>query len=418
MTSKSSKTQKILNEQLKLIKLSQVEVSEINKIGKEFCEQLRKRLKNKKIKGEVFIGGSLAKNTLVKKDIYDIDVFVRFNEQKNISRLKEIITNAKKIHGSRDYYQIKRKNIIIEIIPVLKISKPEDSINVTDLSYFHVNYILEKIKNNKKLVDEIILAKSFAHAQNCYGAESYINGFSGYALELLICHYKSFLNFIKEISRLDIKKRLIIDDAKFYKNKKVMDEINKAKINFIILIDPTFKERNALSSLSKETLIKFQDECRSFLKSPSSKFFIKKPVFEDFKKYKNVKIVKIKTKKQAGDISGTKSKKFFGFFVSRLKKYFNIKKSDFDYNEEKNIANFYFFLDKKRLEVIKGPPITSVNNLNNFKRVHKNAFIKNGFAYAKLTYNLTFNQWFKSFLRKDKKIIKEMAVREVRLASV
>ncbi|MBD3252791.1 hypothetical protein GF386_03610, partial [Candidatus Pacearchaeota archaeon] len=54
---------------------------------------------------------------------------------------------------------------------------------MTDLSYFHVNHILKKIKKNKNLSDEIRLAKKFAYSQNCYGAESYIHGFSGYALE-------------------------------------------------------------------------------------------------------------------------------------------------------------------------------------------------------------------------------------------
>ena len=145
MLNTRSKIKKILKEQLELIKLSESEINRINKVGREFAEELREKLKNKKIKGEVFIGGSLAKKTLVKKDIYDIDVFVRFYEQKDIPRLKEILLKAKKVHGSRDYYQIKRKDIVIEIIPVLKISKPEESINVTDLSYFHVNYILKKI---------------------------------------------------------------------------------------------------------------------------------------------------------------------------------------------------------------------------------------------------------------------------------
>ncbi len=64
-----------------------------------------------------------------------------------------------------------------------------------------------------------MLAKTFAHACDCYGAESYINGFSGYALELLICHYKTFSKFLKEIIKID-NNQIIIDDAKFYKTKK------------------------------------------------------------------------------------------------------------------------------------------------------------------------------------------------------
>ena len=55
------------------------------------------------------------------------------------------------------------------------------------------------------------------------------------------------------------------------------------------------------------------------------------------------------------------------------------------------------------------------HNLTNFKKVHPKAFIKNGFAYVKLNHNLTFNQWFKQFLKKDKKIIREMGVKEIKL---
>jgi len=54
----------------------------------------------------------------------------------------------------------------------------------------------------KKILDEIRIAKAFCYANNCYGAESYISGFSGYALELLVYHYKSFLKFIKSMVKL------------------------------------------------------------------------------------------------------------------------------------------------------------------------------------------------------------------------
>jgi tRNA nucleotidyltransferase (CCA-adding enzyme) len=276
-----------------------------------------------KIKAEVFLGGSLAKNTLVKKDFYDIDIFVRFDrsyDNRISDILGKLLKDAKRIHGSRDYYQKNIGNIIIEIIPVININKPEQAVNVTDLSYFHVNYILKKIKKIKNLENEIKLAKTFAHAQNVYGAESYINGFSGYAIELLIVHYKTFLNFLKEITKTDFSKgKMIIDTEKLYKNnQELINSINPSKVfSPIILIDPTYKERNALSSLSKETLYKFQKSSRSFLKKPSKSFFIKKKISKDFKD-SETKIISIKTNKQSGDIAGTKSKKFYNFLTSQL----------------------------------------------------------------------------------------------------
>lgn len=412
----------IINQVLANIRPEENILIKINNIAKDFCFNLEEKLKKNKINAEVFVGGSLAKNTLVKKNKYDIDVFVRFDKKYKDSKISGILgnileKNAKKIHGSRDYYQLMDNRIIIEVIPVMKIKNPKEAVNVTDFSYFHVNYIAKKISKDKKLPDEIILAKAFAHAQDAYGAESYINGFSGYALELLVCHYGSFLGFIKEIADLSNEK-LIIDDARFYKKKQdVLIEMNEAKIlNPIILIDPTFKERNALASLSLETLSKFKKSCSEFLKNPSSEFFERKNVFEELnKKFKNLRIVSVKTNKQKGDIAGTKSKKFFNFFVREAGKEFEIKQREFDYDENKNIAYFYFVFDKKGEEIFKGPPITEARGITGFKKAHPEAFIKNGFAYAHVSHKLSFEKFFKKFMKKNKKIIDEMNITEINI---
>jgi len=145
------------------------------------------------------------------------------------------------------------------------------------------------------------------------------------------------------------------------------------------------------------------------LRKPSSEFFVKKNVYDEFKKHDPV-ILTVKTNKQAGDIAGTKSKKFFDFFLFQLKKEFEIKKSGFEYNEEANIATYYIVHSKKKDEVVKGPPVTAVNNLSRFKKVHPKAFIKKGFAHVKLKHDLKFDEWFKEFLKKEKKVLKDMSI--------
>ena len=324
----------ILKEEIKKLELDKEKFKEIIKVSNNFCKNLKKNLNQKKINASVFIGGSLAKKTLVKTEdnFYDVDVFVRFDKKysdKNISLLLESVLpeNKIKVHGSRDYFIIKFNEIIIEVIPVLKINNPKEAKNVTDLSYFHVNYILKKIKNKKSLSNEIKLSKIFCYANNCYGAESYIKGFSGYALELLICHYGSFLNFITSISK-NKGEKIIIDDLKFYKNKKeILMHMNESKLTSpIILIDPTCKERNALAGLSDETFQKFKKICIDFLKKPSKDFFKRKDISEELrKKFKDLKIISVETDKQKGDIAGTKLKKFFNFFNLELEKEFKIK---------------------------------------------------------------------------------------------
>jgi len=406
---------KILKEQIELIK-PEKEISEkINKITKDFCEDLRKKLKRKKIKAEVFVGGSLAKNTLIRKDKYDVDIFVRFDKKyqdKEISRLLEkVLEKARRIHGSRDYFQKSEGKIIFEIIPVVKIPKPEQARNITDLSYFHVSYITNKIRKNKKLADEIRLAKTFCYSQNCYGAESYIKGFSGYALELLVCYYGSFLKFVKAVRD---KQQVVIDPAKFYKNKQeTMLELNESKLQSpIIFVDPTFKERNALAALSLETFNKFKQICNSFLKNPSEKFFEKQNIENELKKkYKDLIITEVKTSKQKGDIAGSKLKKFYDFFIRKAEKNFDIKVNGFEYIENKNMGKIYVSLKQKNEIIISGPPVTAVEHLVKFKKKHRKCFIKKGKVYAKEK-TLSFSRFLENL--KKEKAIKEMGITKIK----
>jgi tRNA CCA-adding enzyme len=420
-----SKIKQVLDKQILLVKPDKEILDKIEKISKEFCKNLKEKLKSKKIEAEVFIGGSIAKGTLIKKKKYDIDLFVRFSEKyksKNISELlKKIVgSKGKKVHGSRDYFKIKIKDIEIELIPVLKIKKPEDAENITDLSYFHVNYVLKQIKNNKNLNDEIRLAKAFAHAQNSYGAEGYIHGFSGYSLELLISYYKSFYNFIKAIA--DSKnEKIIIDPARFYRNKNVLMFLNESKTQSpIILIDPTNKDRNALAGLNNETFEIFKKACIEFIKNPNNEYFITKNIDEELRrKYKNkLKIIKIKSTAQKGDIAGTKSKKFFEFLVFKLEKEFNISLKEFSYDDEKNIALSYFILESKEEEIVKGPPINFVENLKKFKKVHPNSFIKDYFAYVPISHGLSLEQFLNKFKKKEKTIIKAMKIKEIKVIKI
>ena len=227
-------TKEILNKEIERVKLTSDEMKNIESLAKKINDSIKKRLDKKKINAQVFIGGSLAKKTIIKKPSYDIDIFLRFDKGYSEEQIKKFMrkifflfsvkgyrTSVKKIHGSRDYYSIvlkKYHNLKFEIVPILKINSPEEARNITDLSFFHVNYIKKQFEKDKNIISQILLAKSFCYAQKCYGAESYVNGLSGYALELLLSYYKDFFRFTKEIA--EAKEKIIIDPAKHYKNKE------------------------------------------------------------------------------------------------------------------------------------------------------------------------------------------------------
>ncbi len=176
----------------------------------------------------VSLGGSGAKDTWIKGS-HDIDIYVRFNYNKfkdNHQEISSLLGKAlrkkfneiMKLHGSRDYYQIKYKNFTIEVIPILDIHDPEQAKNITDISKLHVDYVLK----HSRFSNDVRLAKAFSKANNIYGAESYISGFSGYLLELLVIHYKGFMNLIRNAAKW--KDQTIIG------NKEDVKDLNESKL--------------------------------------------------------------------------------------------------------------------------------------------------------------------------------------------
>jgi len=419
----AKKINSILKQVLEKVEPPKEELNILKNSLKEFLEKVEKKLKTLKINAEVFVGGSFAKNTVIKKDYYDIDIFIRFSKEhkdEEISKLtgkilKEFV-NVSVVHGSRDYFRIKiSPSFFIEVIPVIKVKNPKEAENITDLSYSHVKYIKKKIKS-EKVLDEIKLAKVFCYANHCYGAESYINGFSGYALELLVYHYKGFLKFIKAISK--IKDKEVIDIEKHYKNKQtVLMDVNSSKLKSpIILIDPTYRQRNALAALSEETLEKFQKVCKKFLKNPSIKAFeIKKINLEKIKKQAEKKkfefiLLEAKTNKQEGDIAGSKLLKFYRHLEKEIEKFFDVKNKGFNYNGKK--SSRYFFVVKKRKEILmQGPSLKDKKNLMRFKKKHTNTFAKNKRIYAKDMIKINIRKFIDKWKVKNKRKIKEMSIK-------
>ncbi|HUW43566.1 MAG TPA: nucleotidyltransferase domain-containing protein [Bacillota bacterium] len=415
----------ILKEVLGRIKPSKEELQTIDKSLQDFIIRVQKNMKSQKINAEVFVGGSFAKDTMIRKGSYDIDIFIRFDKKhKDISNLtKKLLRNMKnvsKIHGSRDYFRIKSsEDLFLEVVPVKKVNNPKEAENITDLSYSHVKYIKKRVKS-KKILDDILLAKAFCYGNDCYGAESHVSGFSGYALELLVYHYGGFLKFLRAMAK--IKDKEVIDIEKHHKTKQhVLMDINAAKLDSpIVLIDPTYKQRNALAALSNKTFRKFQKTCSKFLKNSTIKAFEIERI--DFKKIQaNAKkkgyefiLVESKTNKQEGAIAGSKLLKFYNHLGNEIKKYFDVKDRDFEYNGKKS-AKYYFVVKKKPELLIQGPMQSQKEHVKKFKKKYSRTFVKNKRIYTKQKIKFPLKKFLEDWKKKHAQKIKDMAISELQV---
>ena len=377
-----------MQEVLKKIKPNKEEQAKFKQSSDSFLEKI-------KIKdAQAILGGSGAKDTWLSGN-HDVDIYVVFDYKKYAKKSPELSGILEKelkrcfpkikieqLHGSRDYFQLNYQNRLFEIIPILQINKAKEALNITDISPLHSVWIN---KHTKKLKDEIRLAKQFCKANNLYGAESYLAGFSGYVLEILIAHYGSFEKLLRASQLWKIKE--IVDTEKHYQKKTALLNLNQSKLqSSLIVIDPVDKSRNASAALGTEKFSLFKKLAKSYLQQPNTNFFTKKEIsFPELKKEtenKKLNLVYLELQPLTGkrDVVGSKLLKAFQFLEQHLTA-FEIKKSGWDWNK------YYFFLGKRELPKViirPGPPLNLKQFVKDFQKKNKDNFIKDGRIYAKI----------------------------------
>lgn len=384
----TKETKEIFENAMKNIKPEQ----QVFKEADETISEINSLLRKNNIKAECVAGGSYAKGTILKND-FDIDLFIRFDydyKDKDISgMLKKALDplKLKQIHGSRDYFQIRKNKLLFEIIPVLKIENYKQAANVTDMSPLHVGYARSHFQNKPGLADQVRLAKQFCKSAGIYGAESYIRGFSGHVVDLLIIYYGSFEQLLMQASVWG--SRVIIDIENHLKNP--LEQLNKAKTQSpLIIVDPVQPDRNAAAAVSREKLDILKKKAKQFLNLPSQDFFIVKKI--DIKavkaRAKNGKdwLVTLKAKPLEGneDVVGTKVLKCFEHIEKQLKKN-DFKILEYNWEFEPDQSLLYYIIKKEKLSdkiTLCGPPVREKRDAARFRQKHKKIVFKNNRLYA------------------------------------
>lgn len=343
-------------------------------------------------------GGSYAKETNLKGD-FDIDVFIRFDStyedqklsdhlEQALEKLSSFIDNTidsyERVHGSRDYFQLTINRFTFELVPVYSIQDPSKAINVTDMSPLHVHWVREHMQKHH-LNDDVRLAKVFCKAIGVYGAESYIEGFSGHVLDILIIHYGGFLPFLKAAS--EWQQGTVIDPKEQYENADdVKRHLNDAKLlSPIIVIDPIDPYRNAAAALSTEKFTILRKKAQTFLTNPSADYFrikpfslddIQKEIHEQFPD-REIRFITAHVTALSGnkDRAGAKMRKAYRFLRDELTRQgFSLLTTDWHFDKKKT-GYFYFVLDTQDLtdtmEHI-GPPLRATKHAETFASKYQN----------------------------------------------
>jgi tRNA nucleotidyltransferase (CCA-adding enzyme) len=381
--------ERLLRTVLARIKPAQDQIHEAD----HFVKDLQKKVDAAGLKAAVMIGGSTAKGTFLKGD-HDIDIFVRFDRKKHGNDplddlLAQVVPEgSERVHGSRDYFQVHLHGYNFEMVPVLKVQRSSEAKNVTDMSPLHVAHVAKALKK-AKLADEIRLAKQFCKAAKVYGAESYINGFSGHVLDLLLIRYGSFTKLLQAAAVWG--DHVVLDPGNHHKDPRFSIDESK-RLGPLLLVDPVQPERNAAAALSREKFELFKEQARAFLAKPALKYFIVTHVTPAAarKAYakKGAKLFLYRSDALEGkeDVVATKLLKIQQHLVKGIKHLdFTVLDESFEY--QKGSALHLLLVKDEELSASKeyqGPPVSAKKNAAAFKEKHSKAYVKKGRLYATL----------------------------------
>ncbi|MFT4250320.1 MAG: nucleotidyltransferase domain-containing protein [Candidatus Woesearchaeota archaeon] len=336
---------------------------------------------------EVVLGGSVAKGTFL-RDAHDVDVFVRFSLSYASEDLSELLApvmkrfGAQRVHGSRDYFSFEKNSLVFEVVPVLAVTSASQARNVTDVSPLHVRFVQESGVS----VDEIRLLKQFCKAIGVYGAESYLRGFSGHVIDLLVIYYGSFLEVVSAACSWSAP--VVIDVQQHHQDPLVV--LNESKLGPLVVVDPIQPFRNAAAALGEEVFTRFVHSCQEFFSSPSEEFFVvqsfnQEALFARVQEASASLLIEVNVDASKRDVAGSRVRKFFERVRDELVSAgFSFREADWFFAHQSS-SFVWFILEKGVLSprvLRQGPPVVDDQHCARFRKQHAEVFEKDGLLWA------------------------------------
>ena len=271
---KKEAIEKVCKSVLRKVRPSKREREEVLSFSGSLANELAKKLRSKKIVAEVMVEGSVAKDTWLAGE-RDVDLFMLLStkySKEDFPRVLDVVKDFvgrgwREVYAEHPYVEADLKGYTVDFVPCFKIRKADEVVSSADRSPLHTAYV--KVHLSEAMKDDVRLLKRFMHGTNVYGAEIKVKGFSGYACEVLVLSYGSFLEVLKAASKW--MHGHIVDVEEFYEDSK--EEARMLFDSPLIIVDPIDKNRNVAAAVSMKKLGEFVAASRAFLGFPVEKFF-------------------------------------------------------------------------------------------------------------------------------------------------
>jgi len=265
---------RICAEVLKRLRPTEDERRNVEALVERIIKQLDARAAELGLAAHALSVGSTARNTWVRGNA-DIDIFILFPTTHSEAELKEqglalarsVADRYEERYAAHPYIHAyfydtaSGEEHEADLVPCFAVEDASRLKSAVDRTPFHTQYVKARIVG---LEDDVLLLKQFLTCLGIYGSELRRRGFAGYLCELLILHYSSFLELVKNAARWQYGERIDLEGAGTYTGEGH---------DPLIVIDPVDPNRNVAAAVSDFSFARLIDAARAFLAEPSIAFF-------------------------------------------------------------------------------------------------------------------------------------------------
>lgn len=278
---------KLLEDVILQIRPSAHELALLDRVQNEVIRRLGRVLPK-----EVEIGtmGSVAKGTALRQN-RELDIFILMPKSWPLEKMqKSGLDWAKKAmrglrtelnYAQHPYLQVHIDGVKVDLVPSYKLNNMERIGSAVDRSQLHAKWV--NLRLDERLRDDIRLLKQFFKCLGVYGAQTRVEGFSGYLCELLVINYGGFLPTLRAISSW--KMPCVIDIEKRYDAGEALKIFAGVPL---VVIDPVDPKRNVAAVVSRTSMARAILASRQFLERPSKSFFFGKKEIHSARKLRSL----------------------------------------------------------------------------------------------------------------------------------
>ncbi len=334
---------------------------------------------------EIGLMGSSAKGTSLKSNL-ELDIFLMVPTSMSHREMgKKAVAWARKAmrgcktelsYAQHPYLKAYVGGVKIDIVPCYKIERAEGMGSATDRSQLHVKWVGERIRPAQQ--DDVRLLKQFLKSLGIYGAQSRVEGFSGYLCELLILHYGSF---VKTLEAAGEWKQPVLDPAGHHADPAAL----RARFAgaAMVLIDPVDPERNVSAVVSHTSLSRFILAARGFLAKPGLSYFFKEKAVHDAKKLRSLiarrqthtLVLSMPSPDEVEDVLWPQLRKTTHALISVLEQEQFRLLGHYFWADEKDSLILFELIDRELPAILlkKGPQVWHAKDVEAFIRTHEKA---------------------------------------------